>query len=86
MAIDWGESFGEVLKTYRDVEVAKRSQPRLVQGIQQVQTPLHRNSAASVSVAGDAPAQAGPVGYKTVFMIGGGLVLAGVAFMALKKR
>lgn len=33
----------DILNTYRDIEVAKRSQPKLVQGAQQVAVPFQQN-------------------------------------------
>ena len=38
--------WSEVLATYRDVELAKRQQPKLVQGAQQIQVPLSQNVSA----------------------------------------
>lgn len=75
----------KALDTYRDVEIAKRSQPLLVQGIQQVQTPLQRNNDAVVQ----GPSSVGgvlPVGGNTMLYMGLGLVALAGVIVALKKR
>lgn len=84
--MDWSGTFSDVLSTYRDVEVAKRSQPRLVQGIQQVQAPVQRNADASVSSGPGASVGAGASGYKLALMVGGGLLVTGLAFVALRRK
>jgi len=45
MSLEW---LGDALDAYTQIEVAKRSQPQLVQGIQQAQTPLARNTFSQI--------------------------------------
>lgn len=79
MASAWEKA----IESWRDVEIAKRSQPRLVQGVQQVATPLLVNTGATNQQSAP-PINNG--GSKTLLWLGGGLLLLAGAFVMKKKR
>lgn len=75
--------WSQALSTYRDVEVAKRNQPKLVQGIQQVQTPLARNLNAPIIGTGS---NAAPLSSSMIPMVLGVLAVGGALFYLMNRR
>lgn len=74
----------QALDAYRDIEISKRNQPQLVQGIQQVQTPLSRNNDAVVS--GLSSSRDVIPGNKTALYIGAAAAMLGIGFLVFKKK
>lgn len=76
----WEDSFSSVLNAYRDVEVAKRSQPQIVQGFQQSASPVAYNAGAVVGASSGSFVE----GQSTGMMIAAAALLLG-GFIYLKK-
>lgn len=78
------------LETYRDIEVAKRENPRVVQAAEHQQTPFTQNvnaPAAPVQAKSPNVAVAGVKFNRNILYITGGVIAAvAVGSMLLKKR
>ncbi len=88
MATDTEEKslWAQALETYRDIEVAKRAQPKLVQGAEQSSVPMQYNlsaPAATRSLTEDANGLL--MGINASYILYGSVALLGFA-MLLKLR
>lgn len=80
--------FGDAISAYRDIEIAKRNQPKLVQGLQTVQVPLARNASAEVQDGDKGALSVSSViknSNKPVIYMGLGL-LAIAGYLSFRKR
>lgn len=79
-----GWSWTTAINAFRDIEVAKRNNPKIVQAVEHFQTPLPRNSDAPMIPGAQG---AGVMAQNSTMMIGFGLLLlGGLAVFAMSKK
>ena len=78
--------FSDAINAYRDVEIAKRNQPRLVQGAQQTNVPMQRNAGAEIDSKAPYTITRDFINTNTgALVVIGGVVVGGVLLYSLIK-